>query len=350
MLEAGTRVRLFERLASNGTECARVVIADDGDAREYWVLSQSANERLPTLLAQSTQSGPPPPVSPDICEFLSKLKGTQLGVEKAWCAALKADEFRVLRMRQTETAFTGKYIDTFIEGTYACAACKSCIYASSHKFSSTCGWPSFCDNLPAALERIPGRNTEIVCAACRGHIGHVFSSPYHPPPKRERHCANSASLQFVPANESPKAASSELAVSVPQSDGIACDSIAGTARSSEEAAASVVLARGRLRVRAGVELGTPERGHIEAGTRLVVLQRATASSGTLRSRIALEPPSGLGPPPEALGWVSDLGKDARDNLLPVVGATSSPMGACEVVATGEGYGGVDGDALMELSA
>ena len=148
---------------------------------------------------------PPPPCSPEIAAWLASLAGgkhERFGEEQAWAAALgNSMTFRVLRMKQTETAHEGAYIDHFAEGTYECAGCRSVLYASSHKFASKCGWPSFSDNVPGALERLPGRQpgrqVEIMCSSCGGHIGHVFSGPYHPPPKCERHCVNSASLVFV---------------------------------------------------------------------------------------------------------------------------------------------------------
>lgn len=206
-LRAGTRVRVLERKTlADGTERARVSF-EAQQAALGWVTSRAVGERLAALLkvAEPVLGGPPPPCSPEIAAWLASLAGgkhERFGEEQAWAAALgNSMTFRVLRMKQTETAHEGAYIDHFAEGTYECAGCRSVLYASSHKFASKCGWPSFSDNVPGALERLPGRQpgrqVEIMCSSCGGHIGHVFSGPYHPPPKCERHCVNSASLVFV---------------------------------------------------------------------------------------------------------------------------------------------------------
>lgn len=105
----------------------------------------------------------------------------------------------MLRMKGTESIHTGQYNDLMEEGVYVCAGCDRPLYHSSHKFLSGHGWPAFSDNLPGALTRIGTRKVEVVCAGCNGHIGHVFKSSRYPPPNRERHCANSVSLRFMPA-------------------------------------------------------------------------------------------------------------------------------------------------------
>lgn len=107
-------------------------------------------------------------------------------------------EAHVLLNKGTERAFTGTYTDTTDEGTYYCKLCDSPLYVSKDKFHSNCGWPSFDDELPNAVERYPdpdGRRTEIVCATCKGHLGHVFLNEGFTD-KNTRHCVNSISLVF----------------------------------------------------------------------------------------------------------------------------------------------------------
>jgi methionine-R-sulfoxide reductase len=110
---------------------------------------------------------------------------------------LTPEEKRVIVDKGTERPWTGKYLDNKAKGTYTCKWCDAPLYLSDDKFDSHCGWPSFDDEIPGAVERhrdADGRRTEILCANCGGHLGHVF--PDGPPPTGLRHCINGLALDF----------------------------------------------------------------------------------------------------------------------------------------------------------
>ncbi len=113
---------------------------------------------------------------------------------------LTPEEERVIVYKGTEAPFSGKYNDFFENGTYVCKQCGAPLYMSSGKFKSECGWPSFDDEINGAVKRIPdpdGMRTEIACAACGAHLGHVFTGE-RLTPRNTRFCVNSVSLVFIP--------------------------------------------------------------------------------------------------------------------------------------------------------
>ena len=116
-------------------------------------------------------------------------------------------EKHILLQKGTEPPFTGKYWDHFEPGTYVCRKCGKELYRSDSKFRSECGWPSFDSEIPGTVRRqgdADGRRTEILCAGCGGHLGHVFEGEGFTP-RNVRHCVNSASLIFRPAGEEVRA-------------------------------------------------------------------------------------------------------------------------------------------------
>lgn len=119
-----------------------------------------------------------------------------------WRAKLTAEQYHILRQAGTERAFSGEYDHTFADGTYLCGGCGAQLFDSGEKYNSGCGWPAF--TAPLEGEAIDEHRdmshgmirTEVRCARCDGHLGHVF--PDGPGPNGLRYCINSASLEFKP--------------------------------------------------------------------------------------------------------------------------------------------------------
>ncbi|MCH9009498.1 MAG: methionine-R-sulfoxide reductase [Chloroflexi bacterium] len=116
---------------------------------------------------------------------------------------LSAEERFVIESKGTEPPFTGKYDDFYEEGIYVCRRCNAELYRSDDKFDARCGWPSFDEEIPGAVNHLPdpdGERTEVECANCGAHLGHVFIGEGFTA-TNSRHCVNSLSMMFVPGQQ-----------------------------------------------------------------------------------------------------------------------------------------------------
>ena len=121
--------------------------------------------------------------------------------DEEWKKELSPEEYRILREKGTERAFTGKYWDNHELGTYICAGCGTELFESNTKFDSGCGWPSYFEPIDSSRiiykddSSYGMKRTEVMCAKCGGHLGHVFDDG--PPPTGLRYCINSGSMKFI---------------------------------------------------------------------------------------------------------------------------------------------------------
>jgi len=124
--------------------------------------------------------------------------------DEEWRAELSPEEYAVLRQAGTERPYVGEYTDTKTAGVYSCRACGAELFTSTTKFESHCGWPSFYDPKDTdAVELIEDRSlgmvrTEVRCARCGSHLGHVFAGEGYATPTDQRYCINSISLRLTP--------------------------------------------------------------------------------------------------------------------------------------------------------
>ncbi len=116
---------------------------------------------------------------------------------------LTSEEKNIIVQKGTEAPFSGEYDDFYKDGTHICRRCNNPLFSSKAKYDAGCGWPSFDENFLDAVKRIPdadGQRTEIQCAHCGAHVGHVFFGE-HLTEKNTRHCVNSLSIRFIPKDQ-----------------------------------------------------------------------------------------------------------------------------------------------------
>lgn len=177
----------------------RPAIEVDPELVEWWRSTQGQRKAV----AKQT----PPGISNDgqtRRDFTEHYGGILMERQQTTYNPLTPQERYIIEQKGTERPFTGEYDDFYEKGVYICRRCNAELYHSVDKFDAHCGWPAFDKELPGAVNRLPdpdGYRTEIECANCGGHLGHVFVGE-RLTPANTRHCVNSLSMKFVPSSES----------------------------------------------------------------------------------------------------------------------------------------------------
>ena len=151
---------------------------------------------------QTTKQTPTQTIATTATKTMENLPKT----EAEWKAKLTEDEYYILRQKGTERPYTGKFLMHNEKGMYTCRGCGAPLFSSDSKFDSHCGWPSFDDEIDGSVIRVPdadGMRTEIICANCKGHLGHVFTGEGFTD-KDTRHCVNTSSIQFYSSKDLDK--------------------------------------------------------------------------------------------------------------------------------------------------
>jgi peptide-methionine (R)-S-oxide reductase len=141
------------------------------------------------------------------CVGLAQKKTIKFEVQKSesqWKKELTPEEYEVIREKGTERPFSGKYVNNFDKGIYVCAACDNLLFYSDAKFHSDCGWPSFDKAVKGSVIYLNDSSygmdrTEVNCAKCGGHLGHLFDDG--PTKTGQRFCTNSVSVKFIPTKK-----------------------------------------------------------------------------------------------------------------------------------------------------
>lgn len=184
--------------------------ADVGSKPAPQALTQDQPKDIPVNTSQAADTPEPTDAAAEAvkdagADNVDKVESITLS-EEEWKERLSPQEYYILRQKGTERAFTGKYDKFYESGKYACAGCGLELFASDTKFNSGCGWPAFYaakagDRVKLTEDRSFGMiRTEVTCARCDGHLGHIFNDAPQTP-TGQRYCINSIALKFIPAKK-----------------------------------------------------------------------------------------------------------------------------------------------------
>ena len=176
-----------------------VTTVRDAGTGQAWNTPSRLTNSTPQTQPTTMPTSPTPKPKPKAASASKSKSGTFILSDSEWKKRLTPEQFYILRQKGTEKPFRGALLHNKKKGTYRCAGCNAPLFSSHTKFNSRTGWPSFYRSLPGRVERVEDRShgmvrTEIICARCKGHLGHVFKDG--PRPTGERHCVNSAAMTF----------------------------------------------------------------------------------------------------------------------------------------------------------